>query len=336
MRESIVNIGIIGTGMIGSLHADILTRRSNGARVVAVMDADGGRAAQVAADCGGARVWTEAEALIMSAAVDAVLIASPDSFHARQTLACIAAGKPVLCEKPMASTRADAERVLQAELAAGRRLVQVGFMREYDRAHKQLLELVRSGAIGRALRFRGIHMNPFRSSHASINSAIVNSLIHDIHSARFMMGAEIAEVYTRWVPAEAGDARSARYAIIHVTFANGAIGTLEWSGDSGYGYEVEVEITGEAGSAQTTGNHSPLLRQAGARSQAISPDWPQRFYDAYVAELAAWAGAVLAGCATGPSAWDGYMSLAVADACIKSAETGQPQRVIGMEVPPLY
>ncbi|MDE2820388.1 MAG: Gfo/Idh/MocA family oxidoreductase [Chloroflexota bacterium] len=336
MNNRIVNVGLIGTGMIGSLHAGILTSRTNGARVAAVMDIDGERAAAAAADCGGARVYSDAEALIKAADVDAVLIASPDIFHAEQALACIAAGKPVLCEKPMATTRADAERILRAEMAAGRRLLQVGFMREYDRAHKDLLALSRSGAIGGALRFRGIHMNPSRSSHTSIDTAIVNSLIHDIHSARFMMDAEIAEVFLRWVPSDPGNKRSARYAIIHVSFDGGAIGTLEWSGDSGYGYEVEVEITGERGTAGTTGVHSPILRQAGLRSQAISPDWPQRFYDAYVDELAAWIGSVVTGQATGPSAWDGYMSLAVAEACVKSAESGQPERVMGRERPAMY
>jgi len=336
MNNGIVNVGVIGTGMIGSLHAGILSSQTDGARVVAVMDIDGDRAAAVAADCDDARIYADAKALVNDSDVDAVLIASPDAFHAEGALACIAAGKPVLCEKPMATARADAERILRAEMAAGRRLVQVGFMREYDRAHRALVDLLRSGDIGRALRFRGIHMNPTRSRHITVDTAIVNSLIHDIHSARFMMSAEIAEVFLRWVPANPKDARSARYAIIHVSFDSGAIGTLEWSGDSGYGYEVEVEITGETGTAGTTGVHSPILRQGGTRSQAISPDWPDRFFDAYVDELAAWIGSVLTGQATGPSAWDGYMSLVVAEACIKSTESGQPEQVIGMERPAMY
>lgn len=335
MNNKTINVGVIGAGMIGSLHAGILSNRTQDAQVAAAMDLDGERAAAVAADC-GARALTGSEALIKDPDVDAVLIASPDASHAEQALACIAAGKPLLCEKPLATTRADAERILRAEMAAGRRLLQVGFMREYDRAHKELLALLRSAVIGPALRFRGIHMNPCRGSDATIENAIVNSLIHDIHSARFMMGEEIAEVFTRWVASDPGNPRSARYAIIHVAFDSGAIGTLEWSGDSGYGYEVEVEITGEKGAARTTGVHSPLLRQAGARSQAISPDWPQRFYDAYVEELGVWTGSVAARQATGPSAWDGYMSLVVAEACIKSAESGQPQRVSGGERPAMY
>lgn len=336
MRNEIVNVGVIGTGMIGSLHAGTLSGRVSNTRVVAVMDVDRERAAAVAADCDDAHVHADTNALVNDADVDAVLIASPDAFHAEGALACIAAGKPVLCEKPMATTRADAERILKAEMAAGRRMVQVGFMREYDRAHVDVMDLLRAGTIGRPLRFRGIHMNPSRPRNVTIDTAVVNSLIHDIHSARFMMGAEITEVYARWVPSDPEQARSARYAIVHVAFDSGAIGTLEWSGDSGYGYEVEVEITGERGTAGTTGVHSPMLRQGGARSQAITPDWPERFYDAYVEELAAWIDSVSKGQPTGPSAWDGYMSLVVAEACIKSTESGLPEAIIGRARPAMY
>ena len=336
MGSGIVKVGVIGTGMIGSLHAGNLARHTGNAQVVAVMDIDEERANAVAADCGDARAYTDADALINDRDVDAVLIASPDAFHAEQALACIDMGKLVLCEKPMATTRADAERVVQAELAAGRRLVQVGFMREYDRAHRDLVDLLRRGDIGRALHFRGIHMNPYRGTDTAIEIAIVNSLIHDIHSARFMMGMEISNVHVRWAPAQTEQRRSARYGIIMLTFENGAIGTLEWNGDSGFGYEVEVEITGETGTARTTGNRSPVLRQSGKKSQAITPDWPDRFTDAYLDEMEAWIGSILKGQATGPSAWDGYMSLVVADASIRSTRSGQSEEIVAMDRPAMY
>ena len=97
-----------------------------------------------------AKVYSDAAALIADPHVEAVLIASPDAFHAEQAIACIEAGKPVLCEKPMATSVADGARVLQAEAAAGRRLLQVGFMRVYDRAHADLRDLLARGEIGRA------------------------------------------------------------------------------------------------------------------------------------------------------------------------------------------
>lgn len=334
MTSRSLGVGVIGGGMIGSLHAENLARRTVGARVAAVMDIERERAQRVAAAC-DARACVDAADLIADPAVDAVLIASPDATHADLTVACIQAGKPTLCEKPLATSAADAERILRAEMAAGRRLVQVGFMRVYDRAHVEVYELLRRGDIGPALRFRGIHMNPYRGE-TSIETALINSLIHDMHSARWMMGAEIRSVYVQWLPALADRPRSARFAIVQLAFENGAIGSLDWSGDSGYGYEVAVEITGETGTAATFSHSSPLLRQGGAISQAVTPDWPQRFSAAYIDEAQSWIDSIRGDEPAGPSAWDGYMSLVLAEACIRSTETGLPEGPVGIERPALY
>ena len=128
MSTETIHVGLIGTGKIGSLHAENLMQRTRGATVVAVMDIDHERANAVAAACDGARVYADAGDLIADPAVDAILIASTDRTHADFAIACIEEDKPVLCEKPLATTVADAERVLRAELGGGRRLVQVGFM----------------------------------------------------------------------------------------------------------------------------------------------------------------------------------------------------------------
>ena len=334
MTRDSLRVGVIGAGMIGAVHAGNLTLRTRGALVTAVMDVDASRARAVAADC-DATVYGDASALIADDAVDAVLIASPDAFHAQQAIACIEAGKPVLCEKPMATSAADAERVLRAEMAAGRRLAQIGFMRVYDRTHAELYDLLARGEIGKALSFRGEHINPRRES-STIEKAIVNSLIHDIHSARWLMGAEISQVFVQWAPSEPDQPRSARYAIVQLAFAGGAIGALEWNGDSGYGYEIVVEITGETGKARTVSHSSPVVRQGQRVGQSVTPDWPQRFAQAYVDEVQIWVDAIRAGEPTGPSAWDGYMSLVVAEACIRSVESGLPERAIGSERPALY
>ena len=208
--------------------------------------------------------------------MDAVLIASTDATHADITIACIEAGKPVLCEKPLATTLADAERVLRAELATGRRLVQVGFMREYDHAHRDLYDLLHSGAIGAALKVRSLHVNPRFVRELTIDSVITNSLIHDIHSARWIMPSEVESAYVQWVPADRNRPRSARLADIQLVFADGAIGSLEYNGDSGYGYEVTVEVTSETGTsspqpttrARLCANQAP----AQARSRRTGPN----------------------------------------------------------------
>lgn len=336
MSADSLQVGVIGTGAIGSLHAHNLALRTIGARVAAVMDIDRERADVVALAC-GARAVTEAAALIADPEVDAILIASPDDSHAELSLAAIAAGKPVLCEKPLATSLEDAERIVKAELAAGKCLVQVGFMRQVDPAHCDLQALLASGQLGAPLRFRGTHFNPRRGDTIiSIEGAIVNSLIHDMHSLRWLMSAEVQSAFVQWLPDRADMPRSARFALAHLTLDNGGLATLEWSGDSGYGYEVGVEIVGELGMAQTHSHSSPTIRRAGKLSQAVTPDWQDRFAEAYENETQGWVDSIRQGAPTGPTAWDGYMSLVIADACLRSIDSGLPEPTRAMDRPAFY
>jgi myo-inositol 2-dehydrogenase/D-chiro-inositol 1-dehydrogenase len=165
---------------------------------------------------------------------------------------------------------------------------------------------------------------------------IVNSAIHDIHSARWLLGDEVASVYVQQVVADQKRPESCRLLLIQMALRNGSLALIEMNTDSGYGYEVEVEIVGEFGTVQTASLHNPIVRQAGVQSRAIESDWLERFDAAYVNEAQTWIDSLAAGEPTGPSAWDGYMSLLIAEACIRAAETGRPQELPAVDRPALY
>ena len=132
------NVGVIGTGMIGQDHIRRITQVLSGAAVVAVTDANDVVAKEVAAGLVGATVHSTGEELIADPDVDAVIVCSWGPTHEEYVLAGIAAGKPVFCEKPLATTEAACRRIIAAEVTAGRRLVQVGFMRRFDAAYRAL------------------------------------------------------------------------------------------------------------------------------------------------------------------------------------------------------
>src|SRR5271170_5471366 len=110
-----LKVGLVGCGVMGADHARLLCGDTPDATLAGVYDADRERAAVVAAGAPGARVFASARELIGDPKIQAVVIAAPDSTHAELAIACIEAGKPALCEKPLAPTPEECRAVMAAE-----------------------------------------------------------------------------------------------------------------------------------------------------------------------------------------------------------------------------
>lgn len=333
-----LSIGVIGMGGMGARHAVNLHRHVGMARVAAVYDVDMERARQAAARCGAPEVFDDPIRLIRSDQVDALVIASPDATHVDFVLECLRCEKPVLCEKPLATSAADAARVVEAECARGRRLIAVGFMRRFDPQHVAVRRAVESGAIGRAILFKGVHRNAMVSSQATGASIISSSAGHDIDSARWLLGQEVAEAYVRGVRTRASfDEATRDLLLIQLSLGGDCLATIEVYVAAEYGYEVSAEIVGERGAAVTAQPADALVRSRQARSVAVPIDWLARFQDAYVAELTQWAESLRSGQPfAGASAWDGYTATLASDACIRSLRDGVPVAVRAPARPDLY
>ena len=134
-----LNIALIGCGMIGREHIERIQNRIRGAQVVAVCDVFEEGAKKGAEIAGaGTKVYTDFNEAINDPDVNAVVVTTPGQFHKGPVLAAIKAGKPVFSEKPLANTAADGKEIVEAEMAGGKHLVQVGFMRRYDRGYRQV------------------------------------------------------------------------------------------------------------------------------------------------------------------------------------------------------
>lgn len=332
-----IGVGIIGTGGMGRRHAHNLHSKVKGAVVAGVSDVDEARMARVAVECNGCRTFEDPYALICDEEIEAVLIVSPDETHADFVLACLEQGKPVLCEKPLATTPEEARRVIDAETALGQRLIAVGFMRRFDPYHVAVKEAAESGALGRPVLFRGIHRNAGAQPGLPRYLIVGSSAIHDIDSARWLLDQEVVEVFARGLRVDlALDEDFYDLLLVQLQLSGDCVGTIEAFVSARYGYEVVAEVVGDQGAATTAQPVPATMRRGQQRSTIVEADWLARFQEAYVLELAQWVQSLRGAPFQGANAWDGYVSLLVARACIESLASGQPQAVEAPEAPALY
>lgn len=330
-----VRVGVIGVGIMGAEHAQLLAHVVAGSQLTAVFDVDRVRAQAVADDC-GAQLFDDPMVLIKDTDVDAVLIASSDLTHEQFVLATLAADKPVLCEKPLAPDVEGCARILRAESDHGRRLVSVGFMRRHDAGYADLKLALDDGSIGRALMLHCIHRNAISQGQPSA-ALISGSAVHEIDIVRWLLDEELASV-TVHRPRPATTAAGAQGPMLLVfSSASGVLIDVEVFVNAGYGYEVRCEVVGEHGTLSMDVLPPTVRRTAGQLSRAVPADWRLRFSDAYRRELQAWIDGVDSDeHGRFASAWDGYVATEVAAAGIRALDTGQPEHIELRDKPALY
>jgi myo-inositol 2-dehydrogenase/D-chiro-inositol 1-dehydrogenase len=316
---------------MGADHARLLGGVVAGAELTAVSDVDSGRAVAVARAIPGVRVVPDPLALIKDDAVDAVLVASSDATHEEFVLAAIAAGKPVLCEKPLAPTVEACRRILDAEAAAGRRLVSVGFMRRYDPGFLSVKAALDGGQIGAPLLMHCVHRNVSCPPDLPSAMLITGSAVHEMDIARWLLGDEIVAVTVHRPRSSRAAGRVSDPLFLVLETAGGVVIDVEVFVNARYGYEVRCELVGEEGTVSLDAPAPTVLRRTASAGRTLPADWRSRFAEAYRRELQDWVDAMRTGRASGlATAWDGYVATAVAAAGIASLESGSRQPVLSL------
>ncbi|NEA66279.1 Gfo/Idh/MocA family oxidoreductase [Streptomyces sp. SID12488] len=329
---STLRIGVIGAGNMGADHVATLHRQVSGADVVLVADIDKERAASVAGTVPGARATDDPYALIADAGVDAVVIASHDSTHADLSVAAVRAGKPVLCEKPLAPALDACLRVVREERQAGGGLISLGFMRRFDPAYAELKSAVSAGSCGAPLLVHCVSRGVSSAPGCTDEFSVTGSAIHEFDTVPWLLDSPIVEVswHTGRTTSVTAGLRDPQLMLLRT--ADGVLTTAEVFLNAGYGYDIRCEVAGEHGTLALTDPARLVTDSARARSTGYPADWRPRFADAYRLELQAWTDAVTAGHPTPlATSYDGLVASAVAEAVIASMKDGG--RTVPVQVP---
>lgn len=331
-----IRIATIGAGLMGADHAKIFAEEIPGATLQVVCDMDAARARSVADAYGAKDVATDPEAVIKRDDVDAVVIASPDFTHAPLSKACIAVGKRVLCEKPLAQTSAECRDVMNAEQAAGARHVMLGFMRRYDQSYVEMKAAKADGSIGRALMMHNFHRN-VETPAADFTGAmaITNSAPHEFDVVRHVLGTEFTSI-SAYQPRRS-DAVVAPVVMVLET-ADGQLVTIEINNNAAYGYDVRAELVGESGSIAMNNvayTRTDLKLAAATRYDA---DWRGRYAEAYRRQNRDFLRFVETGefPEIGSDCWDGYCAAIVAEAGVKALNAGEKTAIELTSKPEFY
>jgi myo-inositol 2-dehydrogenase/D-chiro-inositol 1-dehydrogenase len=308
---------------MGADHARQLVTAVPGAWVAAVADADQARAQGVAAEIGVPA--PDPLTLIASADVDAVVIASSDATHADLVRDCVAAGKPVLCEKPLTPSLAETAELVRDLGADGAALVSVGFMRRFDPGYAALRDAIRSGRRGAPLVVHCASRGVSSGAGADSEYSITGASIHDLDIVPWLVGSPVSEA--AWLAP-----RQSRHAdglqdpqLLLLRTQDGVLATVETYLNARYGYDIRCEVVCES-AAVSLAEPRRLLTDAGlTRAGDYWPDWRGRFSDAYRLELSTWVRGIRSVRAPRDplaTVGDAVAAAQVADALIRSMQQG--------------
>lgn len=328
-----INIALFGAGNIGTVHARNIAQNPR-CRLRYVVDKDTARAESIASQFGGEAVDTVV-APLSDASVDAVIIASSTLVHQEHLLACIAAKKAVLCEKPIADGLDNAKRCVDAAQAAGI-VAAVGFNRRLDAHHHAVYERARAGDIGK---IELLHLVS-RSQQAPKPEASYQSggTIRDKGSHFFDLACWIAQSEPTEAFATGAcliDPGYARFndvdtAVLTLKFESGALATFSFSRRTSYGYDEMIEVFGSEGMLESRRQPQlgiSLYKGRDIVQGGLHQGWYERFATTYREEIDAFLSAVEGKAPVHATLAEGLRAQAIAEAMLEAMKHNSPAAV---------
>jgi len=332
---SFINIGIIGAGRIGNVHAESITYHIPDARVAMVTDVMEESARKLAERFGVPKYSGDYMDILNDPAIDAVLVCSPTPTHADISIAAMKAGKHVFCEKPVHTSIEKIREVARVAEETGRKL-QIGFNRRFDHNHRHVQQLAQDGTLGSIEIIKITSRDPEPPSPeyaASSGGLYIDMMIHDFDMAMFLAGSDETEVYamgTSLVDKRIGEAGDVDTAIVTLTFENGALGVIDNSRRAAYGYDQRVEVFGSLGMAADENDGDSTVRVSTAAG--VVGDKPQfffleRYMQSFTEEMRQFIRAIRENGEVPVGIHAGLMSVVLAKAAKKSLDEHRPVKI---------
>ncbi len=327
MKNGKIGVCVVGSGRAGMIHAVNFAKNVPGAELVALVDPVRETVEKACAELGVAKGYADHAQALEDRNVDALVIVAPTKFHRNVVVDAAAAGKHILCEKPMAMTAEECDEMIAATDRAGV-VLQIGFMRRFDAGFRRAKDIVESGEIGDVVMVRSNTRGPsvpqpwmydIKKSNGPL--AEVNS--HDIDTLRWFTGGEFKTIYAVGGNYRCPDARAEwpdfyDNVIVAATFDNGMQGMMDGAQGVGYAYDARVEVLGTKGCVfiGRLQDQAVLSCTAANRSgaQPLVESWRGLFKDAYLNEDTAFVNSVRKGLPPQVSGHDGKMAVRVVNA----------------------
>jgi inositol 2-dehydrogenase len=338
-RKGRLAVGLIGVGRLGRVYARDLAGRIAETRLVAVADPVGTLAQEVAAEFDVPRHYTDPQALIDDAAVEAIVIVSPTDTHRQLVIAAAQRGKPTFCEKPPALSL-DEIAAMKEAIAKSGIFFQMGFMRRFDSGYAAAKKQIEGGRIGMPLVFKSTSRDPFRPSleYANPKSSggmLIDMGIHDFDLARWFMGdvKTVATIGATIAYPELLTVGDIDNAVASLTFTSGKIGVVDLSRSGIYGYDISTEILGLEGTLKIGYLRETPVMVLTKNSVAHDtvPYFMERFRDAYTTQLQNFAQNVLQDRPAPITIDDGLEALRIGVAATRAHETQKPVAVADIQ-----
>ena len=335
-----IRMGLVGAGRMGATFAYHLANSVAEAQLVAIADAHGKTANEVAARFGVECIYNDYRQLLELSDIDAVVIASPTNSHPEIIRDAATAGKHIFCEKPLGLSLKECDSAIAAVKAAGVKL-QLGFMRRFDAGYVAAKKKIEEGAIGKPVMFKSTGRDPKRTSlefarRENSGGLIADMAAHDFDLARWLMGSEVERVHSEGgclVFPELKEVGDIDNAVVNLKFANGAIGNVDVSRNAVYGYDIRTEVLGSDGGIMISKiRQTPILimNRDGVTHDTI-PYFMERFADAYAAEIRDFVACIVEDRQPAVTGQDGRLAAAIGIAATLSFDEGRPVMVQEVE-----